>query len=335
MIPEQTLLGYPVFGDNATKVEPDNNKKSNGWQQADVLPAEHMNWAWFHNSKGISDLNKGVKSMEKEINAVLASFGITPAELTNNQLLTAMRLNASFVVSDRAAIEGPLNVSGGTIRVMFTADVAGGDEVTPLTLGYNGQNIPVKVAKDGSLQNIYAHKINGYYKYLQSYTTVELFYDSVQFIVIGNPILLSGADYTIFADGLKRVNDINANDMNVPTGNAVFNSIIGFGTYQTVEFFTGKLWTDGKRIYGLVVDIGNLPNSGNKNVQVYVDVATVIKVTGEITNGTGYWDIPKSGTLNDTVSIYFNKPNKQIVITTWSDYSSLTGYAYIEYTKPN
>lgn len=206
MIPEQTLLGYPVFGDNATKVEPDNNKKSNGWQQADVLPAEHMNWAWYHNSKGISDLNKGVASMEKEINAVLASFGITPAELTNNQLLTAMRLNASFVSASSTTITGPLLVSGGTIRVMFTQAIAGNDTTTKLTLSYNNQNIDVKVYKDGSLENFTAAKISWedtsvVHRYLDAGTTLELLYNGTYFIIVNNPVVLKSVCYTIYADG--------------------------------------------------------------------------------------------------------------------------------------
>lgn len=206
MIPEQTLLGFPLFGDNATKVEPDNNKKSNGWQQGDVVPAEWMNWEWYHASKGVADLNKGVSSMEKEINAVLASFGITPAELTNNQLLTAMRLNASFVTATGTTITGPLLVSGGTIRVMFTAAIAGSDTTTKLTLSYNTQNIDVKVYKDGSLEDFTAAKISwqdssAVYRYLDAGTTLELLYNGSYFIIVNNPVVLKSIRYTIYADG--------------------------------------------------------------------------------------------------------------------------------------
>ena len=206
MIPEQTFLGYPLFGDNATKVEPDNNKKSNGWQQGDVVPAEWMNWGWYHNSKGISDLNKGVSSMEKELNAVLSSFGITPAELTNNQLLTAMRLNASFVTASSTTITGPLLVNGGTIRVMFTAAIAGNDTTTGLTISYNGQSKAVKVYKEGSLENFTAAKIswedtNVVHRYLDAGTTLELLYDGTQFIIVNNPIVLKSIRHTIYADG--------------------------------------------------------------------------------------------------------------------------------------
>jgi hypothetical protein len=206
MIPEQTLLGFPLFGDNATKVEPDNNKKSNGWQQGDVVPAEWMNWEWYHASKGVADLNKGVSSMEKEINAVLASFGITAAEATNNQLLTAMRLNASFVTATGTTITGPLLVSGGTIRVMFTAAIAGNDTTTGLTISYNGQSIAVKVYKEGNLENFTAAKIswqdtNVVHRYLDAGTTLELLYDGTQFIIVNNPIVLKSIRYTIYADG--------------------------------------------------------------------------------------------------------------------------------------
>lgn len=206
MIPEQTLLGFPLFGDNATKVEPDNNKKSNGWQQGDVVPAEWMNWEWYHASKGVADLNKGVTSMEKEINAVLASFGITPAELTNNQLLTAMRLNASFVTATGTTITGPLLVSGGTIRVMFTQDITGSDTTTKLTLSYNTQNIDVKVYKDGSLEDFTAAKISwqdssAAYRYLDAGTTLELLYNGSYFIIVNNPVVLKSVRHTIYADG--------------------------------------------------------------------------------------------------------------------------------------
>jgi hypothetical protein len=165
-----------------------------------------MNWAWYHNSKGISDLNKGVSSMEKEINAVLASFGITPAEITNNQLLTAMRLNASFVTATGTTITGPLLVSGGTIRVMFTQAIAGNDTTTKLTLSYNNQNIDVKVYKDGSLEDFTAAKISWedtsvVHRYLDAGTTLELLYNGTYFIIVNNPVVLKSVRYTIYADG--------------------------------------------------------------------------------------------------------------------------------------
>lgn len=238
MIPEQTLLGFPLFGDNATKVEPDNNKKSNGWQQGDVVPAEWMNWEWYHASKGVADLNKGVTSMEKEINNVLSSFGISPAEATNNQLLTAMRLNASFVTATGTTITGPLLVSGGTIRVMFTAALTGSNTTTGLSLTYNTQSIAVKVNKNGAKANFVATEVStGTYKYLQAYTTLELVYDGVDFLIVGNPVVLSGSNYTVYADGKKGVDDshpVNSIYIQYPSQSAP-GDLFGLTTWTDVS----------------------------------------------------------------------------------------------------
>jgi hypothetical protein len=85
---------------------------------------------------------------------------------------------------------------------MFTAAIAGSDTTTGLTLSYNGQNISVKVEKDGSLLDFCAQKIaTNDYKYLQAYTTLELIYDGVQFIITGNPVVLSGSGYVLYANG--------------------------------------------------------------------------------------------------------------------------------------
>ena len=39
------------------------------------------------------------------------------------------------------------------------------------------------------------------YKYIQAYTTLDLVYDGTQFIVVGNPVLVSTNSYSIYADG--------------------------------------------------------------------------------------------------------------------------------------
>ena len=90
MIPQQTFETYPVFSDSGTKVQPDNAKYSAGFQQSDVLPAEWVNWFWNKSSKGVTDLNQGLLSVEKELIAVLTEYGITPAEATEDQLKQAL-----------------------------------------------------------------------------------------------------------------------------------------------------------------------------------------------------------------------------------------------------
>ena len=91
MIPQQTFENYPVFGDNATKVKPDDAKYAAGFQQADVLPAEWMNWAWNKNTQGINELQAGLTSVEAEIGNVLANRNITPDGTVATQLLAALQ----------------------------------------------------------------------------------------------------------------------------------------------------------------------------------------------------------------------------------------------------
>lgn len=206
MIPQQTFENYPVFGDNSTKVKPDDAKYAAGFQVNDVLPAEWMNWAWAKNTKGITDLNRGLDSVEKEINSVLSSFGISPAEAVNNQLLTAMRLSSTFLTASSTTIAGPLLVSGATIRVLFTAAIAGSDTTTGLSLTYNSLQLPVKVYKDGTLENFTAAKISwedasAVYRYLDAGTTLELLYDGAEFIIVNDPVVLKSIRHAIHADG--------------------------------------------------------------------------------------------------------------------------------------
>lgn len=104
MIPQQTLENYPVFGDNATKIQPDDAKMAAGFQQSDVLPAEWMNWAWNKNSKGIRDLNMGMASIEAELINILTAAGITPASATENQVITAIQQLIASKTGDLSAL---------------------------------------------------------------------------------------------------------------------------------------------------------------------------------------------------------------------------------------
>ena len=86
MIPSQTFESFPVFSDTGTKVKPGDAKYSAGFQQSDVLPAEWVNWEWNKASKGVTDLNTGLTSVEAEINSVLTGAGKSPDETKTNQL---------------------------------------------------------------------------------------------------------------------------------------------------------------------------------------------------------------------------------------------------------
>ena len=131
--------------------------------------------------------------------------------------------------------------TGSTVRIMFTADITGANTTSVLTLTYNGVDIPVKVGKNGSLSDFVASEVStGVYKYVQAYTTLELMFDGTQFIIIGNPVVLSNADYTIYADGLRRVNNVIANSQNMITSGAVYENCLTKDAMQKNYFTMGQ-----------------------------------------------------------------------------------------------
>ena len=112
--------------------------------------------------------------------------------------------------------------TGNIVRVYWKVDVTGSNTSTGLTLNYNNVNYSVKVPRNGTLVNLTAIDLgSSVYKYLQAYTTLELLYDGTQFILLGNPVLISTANYTYTADGKGIVNSVTANNMNSVTSNAV------------------------------------------------------------------------------------------------------------------
>lgn len=108
-----------------------------------------------------------------------------------------------YAVTNSTTITGGTLYNGAVIRVMFTSAITGSNTTTALSLTYNGTAYTVKVGKQGSLSNFVASYVDSAYTYLQAYTTLELAFDGTQFIIIGNPVVLSSSDYTIYADGNK------------------------------------------------------------------------------------------------------------------------------------
>ena len=90
MIETQTFDKYAVFGENAVKATPDAVKYASGFKQADVLPAEWLNWAWHKNSKCITDLNTGLTVVEDELNAVISEDG-KEADGSKGQVIDAIK----------------------------------------------------------------------------------------------------------------------------------------------------------------------------------------------------------------------------------------------------
>lgn len=122
MIPTQTLESYPLFGACATKIQPGDVKRENGFIEGDVYPAEWVNWKWAKDSKGIADANTGLCSIEQEINNVLTSAGITPNLSCTNQLYNAILCKIQDCVGTAAP---KAHASAETTYGVGTADCYG------------------------------------------------------------------------------------------------------------------------------------------------------------------------------------------------------------------
>lgn len=114
----------------------------------------------------------------------------------------------NVITATSLSVTGPDLADGDVVRVMFTTDIAGSDTSTPLALTWNSgaAPIPVKAMKNGSLVGMYAIEYAAnLYRYISAYATLELAYDATnaQFVVVGNPVVLSGSNYTIYADGFN------------------------------------------------------------------------------------------------------------------------------------
>ena len=114
----------------------------------------------------------------------------------------------AVIMANNKTLSGVAISAGSVVRVLFTAALTGSDATTGLTLTYNGNTYAVKVGKNGALANFLANNIDGSYIYCQAYTTLELMFDGSQFIIMGNPVVISSADYTIYTDGYSIIKDI-------------------------------------------------------------------------------------------------------------------------------
>jgi hypothetical protein len=132
----------------------------------------------------------------------------------NSYTIAGSELNKrnKIIMASNTTVTGAPLKAGGSVRIYFSADITANDGNTVMQINYNGVNYYVKAPKDGGLINFVAHAVGNVYKYVQAYTTLEMLFDGNQFVIIGNPVVISNSDYVINADGsitysAKYIND--------------------------------------------------------------------------------------------------------------------------------
>lgn len=160
------------------------------------------------------------------------------------------------IIADSTTVTGAPLKTGNCVRIYFTADITANNTTTVLQINYNNVNYYVKVPKNGALENFVAFNLGGspaVYKYVQAYTTLELLFDGTQFIIMCNPVVISGTNFTIFADGLKRVDEVTENGTDLVTSHAVASAI------DKVKDIMAALPTDAVLHYSFD-DVPDLPD---------------------------------------------------------------------------
>lgn len=101
-------------------------------------------------------------------------------------------------------------------------------------------------------------------------------------------------------------------------------------TYSATEKAVGT-WTDGKTIYEITVDIGELPNNTMKTVNHGVsNINDIILITGSAKSGNNVIPLPFVGD-NKGVSVFVSTAS--IFISTGTDLTSYSGSVTFRYTK--
>jgi hypothetical protein len=234
----------------------------------------------------------------------------------------------AIITANSKILSGPGISARSIIRVFFTAAITGSDAATGLTLTYNGNTYPVKATANGALKDFTPYPIATEtreltkgkteekgetkggtratvtnYVFCQAYTTIEMMFDGTQFIIIGNPAVISNSDYTVYTDGSITYTDKGVenygqgkklvgtlsdpsffnfgNDCNYLEYNYIefwltiwdidtYNNIVIHGFYLRDSFMrddiVAKVGMDrtGENIYGTLV-INGLNQTANKN----------------------------------------------------------------------
>lgn len=169
-----------------------------------------------------------------------------------------------------ATIKGFTLKDGTTIDVYFVNGHYAALSTDPFTINVNGLGAKkIYICKDGVQALMTSHQLTRsesgdsavHSWFIQPNTTLKLMYlstldsDNGGFVVIGNPIVLSGTDYTIYADGY------NCKDI-----------------YSTSEVKTNKVWIDGKPVYKK--DFYFSGNASGNHPHGITNVDTWIKASG-------------------------------------------------------
>lgn len=202
-------------------------------------------------------------------NAAGQSYKISGSELNKRN---------KIIIANGTTVTGAPLKTGNCVRIYFTAALSANDANTVLQLNYNNVTYNVKVPKDGALQNYVAFEVSsGVFKYLQAYTTLELLFDGTQFVIIGNPVVISNSDYVITVEGSITQKQATINVVQ-NVNNNIKVTVRQCGKVVTISAFCGGLTYDAASDTDILVGLP-APKTIDVNVFDFVGSYWLTKTT--------------------------------------------------------
>lgn len=206
------------------------------------------------NSVNVNDINTSLIAIRK--NMQKTSSGVEKLQDVDVDVNVNIAHNSLYCAADSTVIKGATLFQGCSIKVMFTSAITGSDTSTPLVINYNDVNVPVKTGKNGTLADFVAYNTGSGFVYCQAYTTLELLFDGNNFVIMGNPVVISNSDYTVYTDGSIKYSGVQFLTYTIPcpVGQYVLN--VPYDKYMAIIFDTVRHTTYSAVFTGTEVVIG-------------------------------------------------------------------------------
>lgn len=218
----------------------------------------------------------------------------------------------SQLISTTKNITLPANCpyDGQTIKVVFTNGHQAGSASDHMTLNVNNGLSPAPIVsnQNGTLDYLPIHELTaGTYSVLQANTVLEMYYTETgfsgnpAFVVVGNPLVLSSADYSIYANGYTDYfNYYN-------TGTVVYNYNNDVTIPQDGYTFSHEETVPSDGFYLLRCSVNNKSETlvSSNNTKITMGSLLLLSISAYVT-----W-----GPLSDTIVIPLKKGTKLNFVT--------------------
>lgn len=193
---------------------------------------------------------------------ITGSDTTTPLSITYNETPITVKVNKNGALADLTAVHVELPDANNNLRSLAKSETE--EETEEKTEEETKEVVQTRGVKNGESEPV---RTTTAYLYCQAYTTLELLYNGTNFIIFGNPVVISNSDYTIYTDGKSIRNSPRASRVNFSGYTA--------GSSVTIDLNTGApMW--------LIVFSSGFASSSNRGIAVAASADTGWKITTSV-----------------------------------------------------